>query len=1037
MSSIADISIKRPVMGWMMMLGLMLFGAISFKDMGVAQLPNVETPVISVSISWEGAAPEVMESDVVDVVEQAIMSVAGVKDISSSVRQGQASVTIELELGRDPDVAVQEVQTKIAQAQRRLPKDIDPPTVNKRNPNDQPIIWLNLRGENHTPRELMAYVQDILQDQFASVSGVGEVSLGGFVEPNLRVWVDRTKLEQYQMTVSDVINAIEEEHAELPAGRLETGDKEQNIRAMGEANTVKDFENIRIPRRGGGAVYTPIYLKDVATIEDGLADVRRISRNKGKTAIGLGIRKQSGVNEVEVAHKVFERLERVRKQLPEGMSLDVVINRTKFVEESIAELNMTMLLSALVTSIVCWLFLGSISATFNILLAIPTSILGAFIVLKFLGFTLNTFTILGLSLAIGMVVDDAIMVLENITRYRERGYTPLKAASLGAGQIAFAALAATMAIIAIFLPVVFMQGMMGKFFYEFGITISVAVAISLFEALVFTPMRCSQFLQVGHKQGSFAQKIDVVFKQVADRYQRMLIFCLDHKLKVLAGALLFFVASLGITSLLPKEFVPAQDQSMFRCSLRTPPGSSIEFTDAKFKEAEKVIMARPEVESYFASIGGFQGGEVNRGDIFINLKEPKHRPSQAKGKKPLSQKEIMNELRKDLNKIPDVKANMQDLSLSGFSAQRGFPIELTVQGANWDRLTQLAKTLEDKMEATGMMVDVNTDYQEGMKEVHVLPDRVKAAERGVSVQAIGSAINAAVGGARVGKYTQNGRRYDIRVRLVPQQRLTSEDIGSLTVWNNQGELVPLREVITIEEKEASLNITRKSRQRAIGISANVAPGKSQAEAIAMAQQVAKEVLPEGYSYVMTGSSQSFKESQSSLGFVFWLGIIVAYMVLASQFNSYIHPVTILMALPFSFSGALIALWMTGQSLNVFSAIGILLLMGIVKKNSILMVEFTNQLREEGKNPKEALLEACPIRLRPILMTSLATIAAAIPPAMALGPGAETRIPMSVAVIGGVLVSTVLTLFVVPCVYMMFSRVERKKKQDGENQIRPA
>ena len=1026
--SISDISIRRPVMGWMMMLGIMLFGWISFRSMGISQLPNVEFPVISVSVSWEGTAPEVMESDVVDIIEQSIMTVQGVKDISSSIRQGQATITVELELGRDVDIAVQEVQTKIAQAQRLLPNNMDPPVVFKQNPGEQPIIWLVLQGDRPA-RELMEYVQNYLQDQFSTVSGVGEVSLGGFVEPNLRIWVDREKLSQYQLTVKDVINAVGKEHVELPAGRIETPRTEQNVRAMGEATTVEDFANIRIPARNGQPIYTPIYLKDVAAIEDGLADVRRISRSNFKTAVGLGIRKQTGSNEVEVARAVFKKLEKVRKRLPEGMTLEPVVNRSKFIEDSIHELNVTLVLSAIVTSLVCWLFLGSWSATLNILLAIPTSILGAFMVIKFFGFTLNTFTILGLSLAIGMVVDDAIMVLENITRHREMGYSAKEGASVGARQISFAAMAATTAIIAIFLPIIFMQGIMGKFFFEFGVTISAAVAISLFEALVFTPMRCAQFLQVGQHQSRFGRLVDNTFRRLSSGYKKGLGFSLRHRRLVVIGAVVFFTASLGIFKVLNKEFVPPQDQSMILCTLKTDPGSSIEFTSERFKEAEKVVAARPEVRNYFAAVGGFQGGESNRGIIFVSLKYPRERPVAApsSNKRPLSQKELMDILRAELNKIPGLKAAMQDLSLSGFSAQRGFPIELTVRGTSWDELVVLTDNMQDQMRKSGLMVDVNTDYLTGSKEIRILPDRVKAAGRGVSVEAIGEAINALIGGERVGKYTHNGRRYDIRVRLKPEQRAAPEDIADLFVWNNQGERVQLKDVITLEQKDTSLNITRRSRERAITIYANVAAGKSQSDAITEAQRVAKIVLPEGYDATLGGSSQAFKESNQSFVFVFVMGIVVAYMVLASQFNSYVHPLTILTALPFSVSGALLALWAAGQTVNIYSIIGIVLLMGIVKKNSILLVEFTNQMREQGKNAHEAILEACPIRLRPILMTSMATIVAAIPPALALGPGAEVRIPMSIAVIGGVFVSTLLTLFVVPCVYLLFTRFERHDK----------
>ncbi|MBI4343708.1 MAG: efflux RND transporter permease subunit, partial [Candidatus Omnitrophica bacterium] len=455
--SLPDLSIDNPVFAWMLMAALIVFGTIGFRRMGVSQLPDVEFPVVSVQLTWEGAAPEVMETDVVDVVEDVITSIQGVREISSTSRQGDATVTIEFELDRDIDVAVQEVQTKLAQAELRLPRELDPPIVLKVNPQDQPIMWLGVSGEV-PKRDLMEYVQDHLKDRFQTISGVGEIFLGGYIERNLRVWVDREKLESLQLTVEDVISAIEREHAEVPAGRIETGRQEFNVRAMGEASSVEEFGDIIITRRAGAPIYRPILLKEVATVEDGLADQRRLSRIMGKTAVGLGIKKQRGANEVQVARRVLKRMEEVRPELPPGMEIGVNFNRTRFIEDSINELTFTLLLSALLTSLVCWFFLGSWSATVNILMAIPTSIVGTFICLYFFGFTLNTFTLLGLSLAIGVVVDDAIMVLENIVRHREHGADRVEGARLGARQITSAAFAATLAIIAFFLPVAFMTG---------------------------------------------------------------------------------------------------------------------------------------------------------------------------------------------------------------------------------------------------------------------------------------------------------------------------------------------------------------------------------------------------------------------------------------------------------------------------------------------------------------------------------------------------------------------------------------------------
>ena len=1025
--TLSDISIKNPVFAWMLMFGLMFFGMISYGKMGVSQLPDVDSPVISVTLNWEGAAPEVMETDVVDIVEDAVMSVQGIKEVSSQVRQGTATVTVEFELERDIDAAMQDVKAKIDQAQRLLPKELDPPIINKTNPDDQPIVWLTFASEKMPLRQLMAYVQNNIKDQFASISGVGEIFLGGYVAPNLRVWVDGDKLDAHQLSVKDVLDAVNDQHEEVPAGRIETKDKEYNVRVMGEAATVAEFENLLIAKRAGQPIYKPIYLKDVAKIEDGLADIRRIMRSNGKQSVGLGIRKQRGSNEVETAHKVLKRLEQIKKTLPAGLEARVRFNRTKFSEDSIRELTFTLLLSAVVTSLLCWLFLGSFSATMNILLAIPTSILGTFLVIRFLHFTLNTFTVLGLSLAIGIVVDDAIMVLENIVRYREKGYSRVDGAREGARQITFAALAATLALIAIFLPVAFMSGMIGRFFYQFGMTIAIAVALSLLEALTLTPMRCSQFLSVGERHSWLGKKVDATFKWLAGYYQRTLVKALNHWGKVLVFSLLFFLASLVFAKFLRFELVPAQDQSMFMCRMRAPEGSSLDFTNVRLQQAEAFVASRPEVEGYMAMIGGFGGGDVSSGNLFVTLKKPKDRPVDPAAKHRLSQGELMLLFRKNLNKIPNLKANIQDLSLSGFSAQRGYPIEFSVRGPNWDKLASYSAAISQRMEKSGLMIDVDTDYLLAIPEVHVIPDRKNAEARGVNVDTIATTVNALIGGTPIAKYTQDGRRYDVRLRIIPSQRDKADEVNRLWVWNNRGEQVFLKDVVTIEQKSMPLSINRKNRERAISVFANIAPGKSQATALREINRIAKDVLPEGYHVVFSGSAQAFQESVAGLGFVFWLGIVVAYMVLASQFNNYFHPISVLAALPFSITGALIALWLTRQSLNIYSIIGIILLMGLVKKNSILLVDFTNQMRADGFDLRQSLLKACPIRLRPILMTSLANVVASIPPALALGPGAETRIPMAITIIGGVAVSTLLTLFVVPCAYVFLSKIEREKK----------
>ena len=1024
--NLPEIAIRRPVFAWMLMAALILFGGISASRMGISQLPDVDFPVVTVRVEYPGAAPEIIETNVVDVIEDAVLTVEGVRSVTSTSRYASASISVEFELSRNISDALQEVQNKVASAQRFLPTDIEPPVISKTNPEDQPILWMSVTSDRHTLREQMRYVKDTLKNQFSSVTGVGEIAFGGYVEPNLRVWVTGQALNRYDLVVTDVLNAIKSEHSELPAGQLVTGGKEYDVRTLGEVKTAREFGHIVINQRGGQPVYSRILLNQVAEIEDGLDDIRRISRANGERAVSIGIRKQRGSNTVAVAHGVKARMAEVAKQLPEGMKIAVNFDTTKFIEDSVDEFKFALVMSALVTALVCWLFLGSWTATLNVILAIPTSIVGTFIVLYAFGFTLNTFTLLGLSLAIGIVVDDAIMVLENIVRHREKGENRVQAALVGSREITFAAVAATLAVVAIFLPVAFMSGVIGTFFFQFGVTMTVAVMLSLLEALTLTPMRASQFVEAGSRSTRIGRAADFTFRTVAALYRKWLAVALEHPWKVISGSLLFFALSFSTLNFINKELMPVQDQSSFIVRMQTPVDSSMEFTDMKAREAEKFLAARPEIRRYMVAVGGFGGGQSNLANIFVSMKPRGERGIDREAGHELSQQELMAVTRKELRRL-DLKVSIQDLSQRGFTASRGFPVEFAVQGRDWDTLVGYTETIMEKLNASGLVTDTDSDYLLGKPEIQIIPDRARAAERGVSIQAISQTVNAMVGGVIAGQYSSEGHRYDVRVRLREQELNRIGQIKSLYVRNNRGERVPLSEVVQVREGKSLAQINRHDRERSIKIFANVQAGKSQQDALARAKAIAHEVLPPDYKVRFVGSSQSFQESFSSLWFVLILGLIVSYMVLASQFNSFIHPVTVLMALPFSVSGAFLTLLAFGHSLNIFSFIGLILLMGIVKKNSILLVDFTNQVRDRGGIAvRAALLEACPVRLRPILMTSFATIAAALPLALALGPGAELRAPMAIAVIGGVLVSTFLTLFVVPCVYELLARFEHDR-----------
>ena len=1023
--TLSDLSIKNPVFAWMIMIAMIFFGAIGFSQIGKSMLPDVDFPVLTVSTKWEGASPEVMEAEVVDVIEDSMTSVKGVKKISSVARQGQAMTTIEFDLKTDVDVALQEVQSKISQAQFELPKDMDPPVISKINPDDQPFMWISLSGDR-SPQDMMLYVKDELKDKFTTIPGVGDIFLGGFIEPSVRVWLDPVKMQAREITVDDVMNALRNEHTEMPAGYLATSQKEWNLRVMGEAQTLGGLENLIMSDRSGRPIYSPFRLKDIATIEDGLSDARGMSRVNGKLAVGLGILKQRNANAVDVGKRVVKKVTELQSTLPKGMTLAVNYDGTKFIEDSTKELNFNLILAAVLTSFICWLFLGSWSSAVNIILAIPTSILGTFIVLYFLGYTQNAFTLLGLTLVIGIVVDDAIMVLENIVRHREMGQSQVKAALIGAREIYFAAMAASVAILAIFVPVLFVKGVIGKYFLQFGVTISAAVMLSLLEALTLAPMRCSQFLKVEPPKG-LPRLVEKGVVWMREKYRHLLHLCLAHRWKVVLGSTALFIASLSLFGIVKKELMPAQDQSMLLVSLETPVGSSLQFTDDTFKKVEEHIMKQPEFERYYTAVGGFEGGEINSGMIFVTLKQPKERPVPAGRKKAFSQQELMAEFRRDLSAIPGVsKALLIDLSQGGNDAGSGFPVEFSLQGRDWDKLASLSEQFQEKMKASGLMVDVNSNYKLGMPEYQITPNRAEAARRGVSAGAVGNAVNATLGGVRIGKFSKGGHRYDIRVRFKPEDRTGRADIDKIWVRNNRGEVVPISQVVDVTEKQTLLSITRQDRSRAITLYANVATGKSQADAIAAVSKIGKELLPEGTKLVFSGAAETFKEAFMGLFLALILGIIVAYMILGAQFNSFVHPVLVLIALPFSITGAILALVIGQQSLNMFSMIGIVLLMGIVKKNSILLVDFTNERRRNGLTVHDALIDACPTRFRPILMTSVATISAAIPPALALGPGAETRVPMALVIIGGVAVSTLLTLFVVPCAYSLMARLESHK-----------
>jgi hydrophobe/amphiphile efflux-1 (HAE1) family protein len=1016
--NITDVSIRNPVLAWMIMCATTLFGIIALSRVGISQFPDVDYPNITISVSWAGASPPAVEREIVEPIEQAISQVEGVKSIASQARAGSARITATFDMSRNVDLALQDIQAKVASAQRSLPKDVPAVTVSKSNPDDQAILQIAITGA-FSKQMLADVAQYQVQERLQTVDGVGQITLSGAQQRNVRIWLDASKMTEKGVVASDIINAIKTEHVEVPGGALETGGRSLDVRLLGEALDIDQFRRLVVKKGKAATTDDPgeavaqITLEDVGLVEDGFEDATSISRLDGVPLQTLGILKQRGTNAVAVAQAVKERVAEIQATLPQGMTVQVLFDSTVFISESVHELELELGMAVLLTALVCWLFLGSLSSTMNVVLAIPMSLLGTVAVVYFCGFTLNTFTLLGLSLAVGLVVDDAVMVMENIYRHAEMGKARERAASEGTKEITFAALAATLAVIAIFLPVIFMNGVIGKFFFQFGVTLSVAVMLSYFEAITLAPARCAQMLDTSREgRSAIGRAVDRAFGALERFYARALARALGHPVKVLFIAVAVLATCGTLVTRIKTEFIPSQDQSRLNVRLQTETGTTPEAAAPLLAKAEARIAAHPEIAHMLVTLSS------NSGQMSLTLVPPNERK--------LTAQELMATMRKDLQGIAGLRGSVQDPSQQGFGTTGGSPIDFTIRGSDWDALVKAADMFKAELERSGVAADITSDYQVGGTELQVTPDRRRATELGISISDLGSTVSALVGGNTVGKFsTDDGRRVDIRMRLLASQRARPEDLGLIRVRGGNNVIVPLSLVVTQEEKPVLQTISRLDRERAISIKGNVGPGHSQAEAMASVYDLAK-TLPLGLRVAANGQASQLAETTSGLWFAMAIGILVAYMVLASQFNSFLHPVTVLTILPLAICGAVLGLVITGKTLNLFSMIGLLLLMGIVKKNSILLVEYAEHVRhEEHVDALSAMKKAGPLRLRPILMTTVATMMSAIPPVLGLGPGTETRSPMAAAVLGGLTVSTVLSLLVVPAFYVVSDRIKTR------------
>ena len=1017
---LSDVSIKKPVFATMMIAALILFGLISRQRMGVDLYPDIDFPIVTVTARLEGASPEVIETEVTDPLEDAVSTVEGVRHLTSHSSQGTSQVVIEFELETNIDVAAQDVRDKISRTRYMLPKEMDPPIVGKVDISARPIMWLGITG-SMSKLELSMIADDIIKPMVETVPGVGNVFLPGLRKREVRIWLDDRKMEAYHITAEDIKQALLTKNVEIPAGTIENPVRELTVKTMGEFGSVDEFNNLIISFREGA----PVRLSDVGFAEDGMEDKRSLARFQGEQAIGMGIVPRSGANNVAVANSVKKKIKEILKLVPQ-VKIRSCFDSSTFIKQSISDVQFDLLYGAFLAALVVFLFLRTIRTTLIIALAIPTSLIGSFWVMNILGFTINSMTMLALSLCVGLVVDDAIVVLENIFRHAEMGKSSVKASQEGTSEIAFAAIAATLTIVAVFVPVAFIKGMIGRFYFQFGISVAAAVLISLFIALTLTPMLCSRYLSVTKKHGKIYEMLEHAFLSIERSYSKTLSkICLRgfwyRFWFALVSAVLTFTISALFFGMLKKELITSEDRSDFFIQFRTPVGSSLGLTDEKMAQMEAVMRSFPEVSSVFAALGGFQRDEPNRGMLFIQLVDV--------SKREMTQQEIMAAARRKFAEIPGLLANVQDISIGGVHGERDSPLQFDIKGHNLMELYRVSEGVVKKIREIPGIVDVDTGMELTKPEVRIYIDRDRAGDLGVDVRTIASAVNTLIGGEDVGKYKEGGKSYDVRVRLVPDQREKPEDISRLLIKTSNGELIRLNNVVRIEEAVGPDVINRKDRMRSVTIYGNLEE-KTLGEALKESKKAAHTIIPQGYTLTESGQAETMKEAIASLIFAFLLAIVITYMVLSSQFESFIHPLTIMLALPLSFIGALGFLLLTGNTLNVMSYIGMIMLMGIVTKNSILLVDYTNTLRSRGKPRDEAVLEAAPVRLRPILMTAVSTIAGVLPVALGFGAGGESRAPMAIATAGGMATSTLLTLFIVPVVYMLLDDIVQKFKKRG-------
>lgn len=1003
--TLPELSIKRHVLAWMLSTLIVLFGLVSYIGIGVDRYPYIDFPMISVTTTLPGANPEVIDASVTNLIESAVNAVPGIEHVRSESSPGASVVRVQFQLTKNIDVAFNEIQAKVNQVLRDLPDDADPPVVAKVEFGALPVMWIALQGDR-TLQQMNQYARTVVKKRLENIDGVGEIRLGGKRERTIRVNLDIERMNAYGITTQDLMQAFRGEHFQMPGGFLVGNTNEYLIKLDLEFHKPAELQKMIVSYRQGA----PIRLNDIAQVEDGLADNRRLARYNDVPTVALGIVKVSGANAVAIIDAVNARLnEEIIPQLPPGLKITIASSDADLINELVHALEEHLLLGTFLTALVVWLFLKSLRATAIIALAIPVSLLGAVAVMYFFNYTFNTMTLLGLLLLIGIVVDDAIVVLENIYRHREHiEPDPMRAALSGTNQVVFAVLASSLTLVSIFAPVTFMQGVVGSFFRSFAVVITFGVLVSLFVSVTLTPMLCSRYLRIDKQHGRVYRLLEKGFQLMERSYQRLLQGALGSRWLVLMLSVVLVLPSSFFLGQLGKGFMPEEDEGRFLVSFRTPLGSTLAYTDGRVAEVERRLADNRAVASWLTTIGTGETGQASRGDIFVRL------IPRAERKQHMTQ--IIEALRGVLESIPGIQAFPVPLPMLG--GERGEPLQFVLQGPDVASVAHWSRQLQKKLNTLPELGNVDLDLQMELPQITLQIDRTRAQDIGLSSRDVALAVNVLSGGLDIAKYSDlpgDGERYDVRLKGADGSFRSPGDLNRIYLRGRDGKLVRLDTVAALRQGIGPAVITRYDLRYSGNFYSS--PVISEGDAAELVKQIASE-LPPGYKVKMIGRAEEFEKTAKYMLFAFVSAIVLVYMVLASQFDSFRQPLVIMLAQPLAIVGGLAGLWLAGMTLNMYSMMGLVLLMGLVAKNSILLIDLTNQMRNQGSNIQHALLEACPLRLRPVLMTSLTIIVTMLPAALGFGAGTDTNGPLAVAVIGGMVSSTLLTLVVVPAAYSL-------------------